>query len=298
VQFTYGLPTAPYYDFTVQKRFDDLVVGTHGRGIWILDDLHPLQEMSAAVRAQPLHLFTLRDAYRFRLASSQAVSSVWGDNPTYGADVNFWLASVPSGKVLVQILDGSTVIRTLDVKKPIAGINRVWWNLRYDAITPADDYVPWHDAGFRGPLAIPGSYTIRVLANGHTVQGALVLRKDPRSPASIAALREQLAFLLRVRSDLAGLTTTIDGLRAAARRDPAKAASIDALLHEIYNPEVTQSEDALRFPEHVYGKLSFLASDVASADAAPTQSEYQVLALLEATARGYQARAKGLAALK
>ncbi|HEX8806028.1 MAG TPA: hypothetical protein VF741_03720, partial [Candidatus Aquilonibacter sp.] len=63
------------------------------------------------------------------------------------------------------------------------------------------------------------------------------------------------------------------------------------LLDAIYNPEVTQDEDALRYPEHVYGKLSFLASDVASADAAPTRSEYSVLVVLEREAKGYEARA-------
>jgi photosystem II stability/assembly factor-like uncharacterized protein len=291
MQMAYGLPTAPYYDFTVQRRFDDLVVGTHGRGIWILDDLHALQELSPAVRAQPLHLFTLRDAYRFRLNSSQAVATVWGENPGYGADINFWLASVPSGKVEVQVLEGRDVIRTIVVKKPLAGINRVWWNLRYDAIAPADDYVPWHDGGFRGPLALPGAYTIRVMADGSSARGTVKVRKDPRSSASFDALRAQLVFLLRVRSDLVALTSTIDRLRAVAARDPSKAVPIEALLHAIYNPEVTQSEDALRHPEQAYGKLSFLASDVASADAAPTRSEYAVLAMLEREAKSYEARA-------
>jgi photosystem II stability/assembly factor-like uncharacterized protein len=291
MQFANGLPTAPYYDFTVQRRFDDLVVGTHGRGIWILDDLHPLQEMNDGVRAQTLHLFTLRDAYRFRLSSSQAVTTVWGDNPGYGADVNFWLSSIPPGSVRVQVLDGARVIRTIDVKHPVAGMNRVWWNLRYDPIAPAGDYTPWHATGFRGPLVVPGTYAIHVVAAGRDVGGTIHVRKDPRSPASLAALREQLAFLLRVRRDLVALTNTIGRLQSIAAKDPSKRAAADALLHEIYNPEVTQEEDALRFPEHVYGKLSFLASDVASADAAPTGSEYAVLTVLERQARAYAARA-------
>ncbi len=290
----YGLPTAPYYDFTVQRRFDDLVVGTHGRGIWVLDDLHPLQEMNDAVRAQSLHLFTLRDAYRFRLSSSQAVTTVWGDNPGYGADVNFWLSSVPPGAVRVQVMDGHGVIRTLDVKHPVVGVNRVWWNLRYDPIQPAGDYTPWHDTGFRGPLVVPGTYAIRVIAAGKSVEGAVHVRKDPRSPASLAALRAQLDFLLRVRSDLGSLTRAIEHLRSVASRDPSKRGPIDVLLHEIYNPEVTQEEDALRFPERVYGKISFLASDVASADAAPTASEYAVLKVLEREARAYIARAAAI----
>jgi photosystem II stability/assembly factor-like uncharacterized protein len=291
MQFANGLPTAPYYDFTIQRRFDDLVVGTHGRGIWILDDLHPLQEMNDAVRAQSLHLFTLRDAYRFHRSSSQAVTTVWGDNPGYGADINVWLRWVPESGVRVQILDRTRVIRTMELKHPVVGVNRTWWNLRYDPIKPAGDYTPWHDTGFSGPLVVPGTYTIRVTAGSRDAEGAVHVRNDPRSPASLAALREQLAFLLRVRRDLVTLTDTIEHLRSMATQNASKRAAIEALLHDIYNPEVTQEEDALRFPEHVYGKLSFLASGVASADATPTASEYAVLEVLEREARAYEARA-------
>ncbi|HTU69132.1 MAG TPA: hypothetical protein VMF11_02335 [Candidatus Baltobacteraceae bacterium] len=292
-QFGFGLPTAPYYDFKIQRRFDDLVVATHGRGIWILDDLHPLQEMSAAVRAQPLHLFTLRDAYRFELRPSLATASIWGENPGYGADVDFWLSAVPAhAHVTVEILDGAHVIRTIGVKKPIAGINRVWWNLRYDKIELAANYVPWNPGGFAGPLAIPGRYTVRVLAGGRTVQGSVRVLQDPRSTASPAALREQLAFVLRIRGDLVSLTKTIDRLQALKKKKPAQAAAIDTLLRRIYTPGLTQGEDALRVQERVYGRLSFLASDVRSGEAAPTRADYQVLRLLETQANTLNAQAR------
>jgi hypothetical protein len=133
-----------------------------------------------------------------------------------------------------------------------------------------------------------------VTAGGRTVQGSLLVRKDPRSPATLAALVRQRAFLLRVRGDLIALTHDIERLRSVASKDASKRAAVDALLHDIYNPEVTQDEDALRYPERVYGKLSFLASDVASADAAPTQSEYAVLKVLEREAHAYMARAAAL----
>jgi hypothetical protein len=121
-----------------------------------------------------------------------------------------------------------------------------------------------------------------------------LVRKDPRSPATLAALVRQRAFLLRVRGDLIALTHDIERLRSVASKDASKRVAVDALLHDIYNPEVTQDEDALRYPERVYGKLSFLASDVASADAAPTQSEYAVLKVLEREAHAYMARAAAL----
>ena len=281
--FANGLPTVPVFDFKVQPRFDDLVVGTHGRALWILDDLHPLQELDAQVEAQPLHLFTLRDAYRFRESYDGPDGQFAGENPGYGADVNFWLAHAPTKgeKVAVHVYDGATLIRTIDVKKPVVGVNRVWWNLRYDKIEPVKGFVPWAGGGFSGPLAIPGTYSVRVVAGKASAQGTLDVLPDPRSGATQAQLREQLAFLLRVRADLASMTTSIEHLEVIAAKGGARAQRAHVLLHAFYSPEVTQAEDALRYPEQLYGRLSFLASDLATADGAPTPSQEAVLTVLE-----------------
>jgi photosystem II stability/assembly factor-like uncharacterized protein len=290
-----NLPTVPIYDFKVQKRFDDLVVGTHGRGIWILDDLHPLQELTDGVAAQPLHLFTIRPAYRFVRSGFGPVPGS-GENPQYGADINVYLKNEPpaSQKLTVQILDGGRVIRTLHADKPQAGINRFWWDLSYESLHPVKDYVPWGAGGFDGPSVLPGTYTVRVSEGTHTASGTVNVRMDPRSHVSAAALREQLAFLQRVQSDLAALTVTIDKLNAGKAHARAKTAQIDDLLHRIYEPEVTQGEDALRYPQHVYGKLSYLGEAVNSADAAPTAPEYAVLRELEARAKALEREAGAL----
>ncbi|HET9096953.1 MAG TPA: hypothetical protein VFN37_09845, partial [Candidatus Baltobacteraceae bacterium] len=251
-----NLPTVPVYDFKVQKRFDDLVVGTHGRALWILDDLHPLQELTENIAAQPLHLFTLRPAYRYRIGA-YTPAPFTGENPQYGADINFYLKTAPAAKakITAEILDGGRVIRTIEVKNATAGVNRVWWDLRYEDMHPVKDYVPWGARGFAGPLVLPGRYTVRVADGTHTASGTVDVRMDPRSHASMTALREQLAFLQRVRGDLAGLTKTIDRLNARKSQAGADRSRIDALLHRIYEPEVTQGEDALRYPQQVYGKL-------------------------------------------
>jgi hypothetical protein len=290
-----NLPTAPVYDFTVQKRFDDLVVGTHGRALWILDDLHPLQELTQSVAAEPLHLFTQRPAYRYSIGGFSSAPGA-GENPQYGADVNFYLKSPPAAnaKATVEILDGARVIRTLHVDKPAAGINRVWWDLHYEDLHPVKNYVPWGAGGFDGPLVLPGRYTVRVSAGTLHATGHVDVRMDPHSHVSIATLREQLAFLQRVRGDLQTLTTTIDRLNALKAKDATRAAQIDALLHRIYEPEVTQGEDALRYPQQVYGKLSYLAEGVGSADAAPTASQYAVLHALESRASELEREAQAL----
>ncbi|HEY6449543.1 MAG TPA: hypothetical protein VIX60_02570 [Candidatus Cybelea sp.] len=296
-RFSNGFPVVPVYDFVVQRRFDDLVVGTHGRGIWILDDLHALQELTPEIRAEALHLFSLRDAYRYRLHPSESVSAFAGENPRYGADVNFWLSAVPlkSNPIKIQVFDGTRLIRTIEVKKPVTGLNRVSWNLRYDSLDPPKGYVPWAGGGFTGPLVLPGTYTIRIIANGHLVQGGVRVVEDPRSRASRADLQRQLDFLMRVRADISAMTRAIERLQSMEKRNPSLKPRIDALLQELYNPEVTQSEDALRVPERVYGRLSFLASGVASADASPTQAQYEVLTVLEAQARALLAEANSFA---
>ena len=295
-QFASGLPTVPYYDFKIQPRFDDLVVGTHGRGIWILDDLHPLQEMTAAITAEPLHVFTLRDAYRFSSDFGQSVSQLTGKNPDYGADINFSLHDAPAKgeKVTVEIRDAGRVIRTLEVEKPVAGVNRIWWDLSYDALTPVKGFVPWASGGFDGPTAIPGTYAVRVIAGTHRQDATLRILRDPRSHATQAALREQLAMMLRIRADLAQLTTMIQNVQKIKAKGGANAEQADALLHVLYNPEVTENEDALRYPEQLYGQLSFLGGDVSSADAAPTSAEYAVLRQLEAKAKELIAQAAAL----
>jgi photosystem II stability/assembly factor-like uncharacterized protein len=295
IAFQNNLPTVPVYDFTVQKRFDDLVVGTHGRGIWILDDLHPLQEMNDQVAAQPLHLFTLRPAYRYQIGRFNEANFA-GENPQYGADINFYVKSAPQAheKVQVEILEGGHVIRTIDVEKPQAGINRVSWDLQYEPMHPVKDYVPWGEAGFDGPLVLPGTYTVRVRDGANVATGTVRVLMDPRSHVTVAALREQLAFLQRVRTDLGSLTSVIDRLNALKAKGGANAAQADELLHRIYEPEVTQGEDALRYPQQVYGKISYLGGSAASADAAPTASDYAVLRTLEAQANALKAQAAQL----
>lgn len=275
-----NLPVAPVYDFQVQRSFDDLVVATHGRAVWILDNLRPLQELTPAIAAQPLHLFSVRPAYRYASRQPQAI-------------VDVYLQKAPGAPVDVQILEGTRVIRTLKIEKPVAGINRITWDLAYEDLKPYGKYQPW-GGGFGGPVVVPGTYTVRVAAAGHTQSQPVVVRKDPDSRASIADMREQLAFVQRARADLASLTATITRLTDLQAKHGPNSAAIGALLHRIYEPEVTEGEDALRYPQQVYGKIAYLAGNVQGSDAKPTASDYAVLRALEAQANALGRQAAAL----
>ncbi|UCE43085.1 MAG: sialidase [Candidatus Aminicenantes bacterium] len=151
-----NLPHAPVHWLTIQERFSDLVVGTYGRGFWILDDISPLQQMTQEVLDSEVHLFDSRPAYRFRnIAGPSGTPNdpCAGQNPPYGASISYYLKSEPKEEVVFTILDetGKT-IRTLKTEKPEdmepdsfsrgqtkpfkvpkqVGLNRIGWDLRYD----------------------------------------------------------------------------------------------------------------------------------------------------------------------
>jgi photosystem II stability/assembly factor-like uncharacterized protein len=199
VPFQSNLPHTPIAWMTVQEDFDDLVVATWGRGIWILDDIAPLQQLTPDVLGSRAHLFEPRPAFLFALRQPTTTESFAtefdppsnaGHNPPYGAPITYYLNAAASESARLTILDekGATV-RTLSGPQA-EGLNRVWWDLRGSAPAPAppsDDRpreprapVP---AGRRAanPLVTPGRYTVKLAAGGQELVTKLTVRKDPNA---------------------------------------------------------------------------------------------------------------------
>jgi hypothetical protein len=298
-----NLPTAPVYDFAVQPRFDDLVVSTHGRANWIFDDLRPLQEYGPAVTAHNAYLFTIRPAYRFSSVGQTSLTTPGsGDNPDYGADVNFFLQRAPAKKATVKLTVsyGSRIIRTMKLTGLQSGVNRVWWDLRYDGTTKVKDAAVEGTGGFDGPVAVPGRYTVRLSAAGTDLSRTVDILPDPRAQTTLSALKAQLTFLLRIRDDLTRIGVRIDKLRdartqadtqktaATARHADDAAAAIATFdsaaagaLNGLYQPADLAGEDDIRDPIHVYEKLNSLAGFANSADVAPRPADVVELQTLE-----------------
>ena len=141
-----NLPHAPvYWHHRAGAASTIWSIATYGRGFWILDDITPLQQQTPAVRDSSIHLFTPRAAYRYvspEAPVSPAIDMTAGQNPTYGAPINYWLKSAPAGDVKVQIADASgQLLRTIDGTKRV-GMNRVYWDPAHrtvEADTPSDE---------------------------------------------------------------------------------------------------------------------------------------------------------------
>lgn len=253
-----NLPHAPVSWLTIQKHFDDLVVATKGRGIWILDDLRPLQRLTPAKMDRDAYFFAPRDAYRFRkIGTDHSQGGVIGRNPPYGADLNFYLKGPPRGKVAFTILDArGQVVRKFQTKAE-AGINRVWWNLRYNSprqihllTTPSDYPQVWREKRFWGkpyrtivqarvkqtavgPLAAPGVYTMQMSVDGEMLTRKLTVLKDPHSAGNQADIEADVGLQLKIRKDINTIAKSVNEIErirkhledqsASLQRDPALA---------------------------------------------------------------------------
>ncbi|MBE39714.1 MAG: hypothetical protein CL480_00005, partial [Acidobacteria bacterium] len=220
-----NLPHAPVHWLTIQPHFNDLVVGTYGRGFWILDDITPLQKINSEVLDMTVHLFEPRPTYRFRTREStmnQPEDSGAGTNPSYGAGLHYYL---PNGlgddeNLHITILDADgKVVRSLSGLPSAAGINRVHWDLRYDRTDEPQLRMPAFehshvradsDRGLRpvgdgsrvAILAPPGLYTVRLTLGDTELIQSLTVLKDPHSAGSEEDIAAQMALLVDLREIL------------------------------------------------------------------------------------------------
>jgi photosystem II stability/assembly factor-like uncharacterized protein len=210
-RFTHGFPTVPVDDLVIHPRDHDLVVGTHGRAIWILDDISAMSALTADVARSELHLFSARPAaviQRWKHESYSAQRVFAGPNPPFGAILTYWMSAATKTPAALTIRDAAgAVVRELDGSAD-AGFNRVVWDLRSQA--------PASLAGQRGPLVVPGTYSVAVRAGGRESKSSVRVDPDPTLPMTDAERQSRFTFLtetLTLRGDVARAAGDVRGVR-------------------------------------------------------------------------------------
>ena len=220
-KWTNGLPTVPVRDMVIHPLDNDLVIGTHGRSVYILDDIQPLREITAAIRAKKLHLFKVADAYQFQTSYfglgylSPGNMEFQGQNRPYGVLITYSIweppAEIPKNddqssaadkdaktekepiKITIRNNQGE-VIRTIEGPRN-PGINRVNWDLRREPFkTLSDPYEGFFPA--TGPLILPGTYKIRIELDDVVVEDNLQVFADPRNPVSLTSRRAKYNLIM------------------------------------------------------------------------------------------------------
>ncbi len=252
-----NLPTVPVDDIAIHPRDNDLILGTHGRSIWLLDDITPLEQLDAKVLAADLHLFDIRPAVAWRLHRQKGSTGhkfFHAPNRPYGALISYYLKSKPDEKTKVKIAildkDGK-LVRELEGKKE-AGVNRVNWDLRYSS--PAEPTEEEREAaaegmGPRGPRVEPGEYTVKVSVNGAEVSRTVRVEEDTRITAPAPERAARHAALMRLHD-----------LRKAAERDRKTLAGLKGSLAAAM--ESWKKPGAPKIPENIQKAAEALARQV------------------------------------
>lgn len=288
---------------------DDLVIATHGRGFWVMDNISALRAITPEVASSPAYLFDVAPAVR-RLRSNRnwtrIKSTNVAENPPRGAVIDYFLAQRPEGEALLTIMDrhGET-IRSFSSKAEDraglpakAGTNRFVWDLRYPAIDlpPSAGALPHFESSDHSPptspMAPPGAYTVRLTVDGQHFEKALEVRKDPNLSVSVDDLNLQFELMVRIQELISKVTKVILELREFRNQilknhaglSTESAANSDAVLRELDTIESTltiwmgSAAHPMMFgPPGLIQKLSRLSGAVASDDAKPTAAMYAVV---------------------
>ena len=233
-----NFPAVAVRDIALQARDNDLVLGTHGRGIWIIDDITPLRQVNAALLAKDAAFVAARPVQqRIQGQGGWANGSAVfvGDNPTDGAVITYYQkARHLFGKLKIEILDPSgKVVDELPASKR-RGLNRVAWSMRVKPprVPPA---VQLAFAGTQGPRVLPGTYTVRMTKNGQVSEQKITVGLDRRSRFTLADRSAQFNAAMQVHrlfGEESALMDRIGALRAsvAASRGAAKEAALAASI--------------------------------------------------------------------
>lgn len=310
-----NMPATSVRDLVIHG--DDLVIATHGRSFWILDDASPLREMNAQVSAADLWLFKPATAYRVRPGSDQGtpvpMDEALAENPPDGAVVDYWLKDKARGPVQLEIFDtdGKLVrrfssddllpktnpknlpiamewVREAPPLSPESGMHRFVWDLHYEL--PKSVHRSFY--GPAGVWSLPGTYTVKLTANGKSSSQELTIKMDPRISASESGLRQEFVAASGISARLGGVAAAqeraeelqkqIAARKSAASGNAEVSAALAELAHKIDETHGAPAENefgffALRLPgaeqitlHNVASALTGLLMIVDGADAPPT----------------------------
>jgi len=241
-----NFPTVAVHDLRVKD--DDLVVGTHGRAIWILDDLGPIRGWSKEVFDRSAYLFPVRPAVRWEQRDGFHDDAI-GEDPPYGAIINYYFKAKVEGDIRLEILDaGGGVIRTYtnkkeepewakddpdggwsDRNKPVLstepGVHRLAWDLK-----PEGGKKIWRAKAEGNPEAaarvVPGAYTARLVASALAATTSIEVKADPRVGLPLREIEEQSRFAKQMQDHMNRLVAMVGQIRAVRDQITAKRQAL------------------------------------------------------------------------
>ena len=223
-----NFPRVAVHDLVIHPRDNDIILGTHGRSLWVFDDATPIQNLSDTVLQKDTHLFSIRPAYRFTTRFTRygiGDEPFRGTNPAAGALVTYYLKNKLDKKTRLKLaifdLKGKKISEVQNLPKE-QGLNRTVWNLSYAGVrrrTPLTPQQIEFRGPPRGPWAIPGIYKVKLMVGNKVVQETSAeVRVDPTVSVTSADLRSQFDLAIELRNILSTLNDSLRMLDGAKRQ--------------------------------------------------------------------------------
>jgi photosystem II stability/assembly factor-like uncharacterized protein len=258
-----NLPDVPVSDLVVKNN--DVVIATHGRSFYVLDDVAPLRETGAKSAKSDTYLYEPAAAIR-RVTPAR---------------IDYFLKDPAQALSLEVLSDDGKVIRTLrqNERARLAGYHRVTWDLRHDGATVFPGIVLEGPSPATGPWAVPGHYRVRLTVDGKSVVREVRVLPDPRTPGvSIADMRAQNQLALRIRDAITRANSAVIRIRSLKSAGGSSAlldslSSVESALYQVRNQS---PKDKIAFPIRLNNRLSGLLGNLERGDGMPTRAYYKV----------------------
>ena len=293
-----NLPHVQVRDIAIDTRQGDVVIATHGRSFWVLDDLTLLEQLSknGGEGAGGARLFAPQTAWlshAYGAGEYARFIPAVGENPPFGATVYFDLPSSYDGRTPVRLsfLDASgATIRTVMLHRKAKGVengvvpgaNRFQWDLRYPSATDVTGFRAPVAAGglddsVLGPTVVPGTYTVALAYGERTVRQPFAVALDPRLHASQSDLAARLALGLRIHRALDTLDRTLNrAIAMRSRMHGSERTALDREIGDLVQLDIHSSEGDLLHESKLHSHLAYLAAEVELSYTAPTDAENAV----------------------
>lgn len=303
-----NLPRVAVHDIVIHPRENDIILATHGRGFWIFDDATVIQRTSPEVLQRRSHLFDVRPAIRFTTRFTRygiGDKMFAGPNPPGGAPVSYYLKDKPDEKtrVAIQIVDSSgKIVRELGAIPREAGINRTTWDLGEEGATRrraanAERSEMFGGGGPRGPMVLPGTYTVRLVVGTETDERKVTIGLDPLVNVPPSSLRDQYEASVKLRdvtSEVNKRLRVLDGIKEQLQQvdrtvrehlpeaSPELRGAIEAetkFVEELIGKLASPSSEGLgyRGTTRIVEQLGSLFSSIQGVNAGPTEAQKQFL---------------------
>jgi hypothetical protein len=293
IELKNNMPTLAVNDFAIHPRDNDLVLATHGRGVWILDHIAALQELTPGVLASDAHLFSIEPAEMVRYSDPYAHAGDMifrGQNPPAGAIIDYYLRDGTPQEVKLTVHDAAGNLVTAIAPTTLRGINRVVWDLRYPSLAStgggSDQGRP--RGAIPGPFVLPGEFAVRLAVGGRVQEQKIHVREDQRiqiAPDERKAWTDALLGLAQLYRDAASMLAAV---RPAFDKLPKPAEGGKD------TPQTAEIRQLYQLTRELQTRLGTLYQAVGGATGVPTADQRAQAKYLEGISRVLDARVRAI----